>query len=75
MNILNLNELSEQELDTLAKKISAIKSERRQTKIASLIKHFKDAWNELESEGVNICCNGYYEPEDALELDSITFDY
>jgi hypothetical protein len=75
INLNELNNLSEQELDTIVKRISAIRSEERQTKIRFLIERFKDAWDELESEGVDICCNDYYESGDPLDLDSIDFNY
>lgn len=75
MDINELDNLSEQELDTIAKRINAIKCERWQTRIKSLIKHFKDAWCELESAGVEISCNDDFYSGDTLELDSIDFNF
>ena len=76
MNINELDNLSEQELDIIAKRIYAIRNERRHTRVESLIKRFKDAWYELEKEGVTICCNNCYESDaEMLDLDSIVFDY
>ena len=71
MNINELDNLSEQELDTIVKRIYTIRNDRRLTKIKSLIERFKDTWNELENEGVNID----YESSDTLELNLIDFDY
>jgi pyruvate formate-lyase activating enzyme-like uncharacterized protein len=71
MNINELDNLSDQELDAITKRIYTIRNDRRLTKIKSLIERFKDTWNELENEGVNI----NYASSDTLELNLIDFDY
>ena len=75
MNISELNNLSEQELDAIVTKINAIKIEKRRARIQPLIKQFKDIWCELENAGVDICYSDFVDPDEALNIDGVTFDY
>ena len=75
MNISELNNLSEQELDAIVTKINAIKIEKRRARIQPLIKQFKSIWCELENIGVDIRYSDFVDPDEALNIDAITFNY
>lgn len=65
----NLINFSEQELDTISKKIYRIRADRRTAKLNELKTNFEKAWYDLEKEGVDICFDG-----DAISFKCITFD-
>lgn len=69
MNINELDYLSEQELDIIAKRISKIRADRRATKLNELKTNFEKAWGDLEREGVDICFDG-----DPISFKHIDFD-